>query len=210
MNLFFLSNLENKPVIKVCIALFITINAVVLALLVFGPEDLFAAGTGGQESAAEDSTQVTVYVEPIIEGQGVDDHESDEPDVIPADAASDGQTWLGEEETDGAGFRNEFAILESETAGTGTTAAAEEEEMPAKGPLLVLTDDHVTLHVGDFFNFYDYIKTMQDRDGSDLSHYIHLDGYVNTYVPGDYPVTYQITSPISGETASKELLVTVE
>ena len=36
MNLFFLSTLENKPVIKVCIAVFITINAVVLALLVFG------------------------------------------------------------------------------------------------------------------------------------------------------------------------------
>ena len=90
----------------------------------------------------------------------------------------------------------------------------EEEETEIKrdpnAPILELTDDHIYLHVGDRFNYMSYIKTMEDVDGSDLSHYIHLDGYVNTYVPGDYPITYRITSPISGETASKELLVTVE
>ena len=73
-----------------------------------------------------------------------------------------------------------------------------------------LVDDHVTLKVGDYFNFYDYIVTMRDRDGSDLSRYIHLKGEVNTYVPGDYTITYQITSPATGETTSKDLLVTVE
>lgn len=210
MNLFFLSNLENKPAIKICIAVFITINAVVLALLVFGPERLFAAGTGGQESAAEDSTQVTVYVEPIIEGQDSENKESDASDEQDTAVSPDEQMSFAEAGEEDAGFRNEFAGIESDTAGTSRTAAAEEEEMPATGPVLILTDDHVTLHIGDSFNLYDYIRIMRDQDGSDLSHYIHLDGYVNTYVPGDYPITYRITSPISGETASKELLVTVE
>ena len=86
----------------------------------------------------------------------------------------------------------------------------DEEEMPESGPILELTDDHVTLKVGDYFNFYDYIKTMKDRDGSELSRYIHLSGEVNTYQPGDYTITYQITSPIDGQTASKDLEVTVE
>jgi hypothetical protein len=47
-------------------------------------------------------------------------------------------------------------------------------------------------------------------DGSNLSRYIHLVGDVNTYQPGDYTITYQITSQIDGETASKDLHVTVE
>ena len=51
---------------------------------------------------------------------------------------------------------------------------------------------------------------MRDRDGSDLSHYIHLQGEVNTYTPGEYRITYQITSPIDGKTASEDLVVTVE
>ena len=34
MNIFFSSNLENKPVLKICIAVFIALNAVVLAILV--------------------------------------------------------------------------------------------------------------------------------------------------------------------------------
>ena len=79
------------------------------------------------------------------------------------------------------------------------------------GPCKVLARDvFPQKKVGDYFNFYDYIVTMRDRDGSDLSRYIHLKGEVNTYVPGDYTITYQITSPATGETTSKDLLVTVE
>ena len=96
------------------------------------------------------------------------------------------------------------AFMFSDIDGSG------EDEAEESGPILELTDDHVTLKVGDYFNFYDYIKTMEDRDGSELSRYIHLAGEVNTYQPGDYTITYQITSPIDGKTASKDLLVTVE
>lgn len=238
MNIFFSSNLENKPVLKICIAVFIALNAVVLAILVFGPDRLFAAGSGGNEAASSDSTLVTVNVEPGNEHldpyDDDDEHQgsrSDEgssrassdrtlpfsDDRVDREDMNDGENFNGGDDRDsayaGTGRFNVGDESESaDTAGTGMTSeySSDNERTSATAPVLVLTDDHVTLHVGDFFNFYDYIETMRDRDGSDLSHYIHLTGNVNTYIPGDYLIVYQITSPVSGETTSKDLLVTVE
>ena len=98
----------------------------------------------------------------------------------------------------------------SENTGEADTEENSEDENSEAGPTLELVDDHVTLKVGSYFNFYEYIKTMKDIDGSDLSRYIHLKGEVNTYTPGDYTITYQITSPINGETASQDLLEKVD
>ena len=77
-------------------------------------------------------------------------------------------------------------------------------------PLLELTTDHIFLHVGDRFNYMSYIKTMEDVDGSDLSHYIHLDKDVDTSVPGEIELTYRITSVITGKSDSKVLLITIK
>ena len=85
-----------------------------------------------------------------------------------------------------------------------------EEQIDPDVPLLELTTDHVFLHVGERFNYMSYIKTMEDFDGSDLSHYIHLDKYVDTSVPGEIELTYRITSPISGKSTSKVLLITIQ
>lgn len=92
---------------------------------------------------------------------------------------------------------------------------AEEEEdnktqSDPDAPTLELTTDHVFLHVGDRFNYMSYIKTMEDIDGSDLSHYIHLDKDVDTSVPGEIELTYRITSVITGKSDSKVLLITIE
>ena len=90
----------------------------------------------------------------------------------------------------------------------------EEEETEIKrdpnAPILELTDDHIYLHVGDRFNYMSYIKTMEDVDGSDLSHYIHLDQDVDTSVPGEIDLTYRITSVITGKSDSKVLIITIE
>ena len=77
-------------------------------------------------------------------------------------------------------------------------------------PILELTTDHVFLYVGDRFNYMRYIKTMEDVDGSDLSHYIHLDRDVDTSVPGEIELTYRITSIITGKSDSKVLLITIQ
>ena len=85
-----------------------------------------------------------------------------------------------------------------------------EEEIDPNAPILELTDDHIYLSVGDRFNYMSYIKTMKDVDGSDLSHYIHLDKNVDTSVPGEIELTYRITSVITGKSASKALLITIQ
>ena len=85
-----------------------------------------------------------------------------------------------------------------------------EERKDLDAPILELTMDHVFLHVGDRFNYMSYIKTMEDVDGSDLSHYIHLDKYVDTSIPGEIELTYRITSTITGKSTSKVLLITIQ
>ena len=85
----------------------------------------------------------------------------------------------------------------------------EEEERDPDAPILELTDDHIYLKVGDRFNYMSYIKTMEDVDGSDLSHYIYLDKDVDTSQPGEIELTYRITSVITGKSDSQVLLITI-
>ena len=85
----------------------------------------------------------------------------------------------------------------------------QEEERDPDAPILELTDDHIYLKVGDRFNYMSYIKTMEDVDGSDLSHYIYLDRDVDTSEPGEIELTYRITSVITGKSDSKVLLITI-
>ena len=183
MNLLNRSDLNNKPLFKYITIALVVVNAFVLAFLLFGP------GRGSSAQASTPSGDPAA----VEEGSGTEeetDYEEDKSENSDESYTSEESREEGDEEED-----------DSDSG---------EEETPESGPILELTDDHVTLKVGDYFNFYDYIKTMKDRDGSELSRYIHLSGQVDTYQPGDYTITYQITSPIDGQTASKDLKVTVE
>ncbi len=84
-----------------------------------------------------------------------------------------------------------------------------QEERDPDAPILELTDHHIYLKVGDRFNYMSYIKTMEDVDGSDLSHYIYLDKDVDTSEPGEIELTYRITSVITGKSDSQVLLITI-
>ena len=105
----------------------------------------------------------------------------------------------------------ETEAAENALAKVDTTEEEEEveEERDPYAPILELTDDHIYLKVGDRFNYMSYIKTMQDVDGSDLSHYIYLDNDVDTSEPGEIELTYRITSTITGKSDSKVLLITI-
>lgn len=100
-------------------------------------------------------------------------------------------------------------VLAREDSEESEEPETEEEERDPDAPILELTDDHIYLHVGDRFNYMSYIKTMQDVDGSDLSHYIYLDNDVDTSEPGEIELTYRITSTITGKSDSKVLLITI-
>lgn len=89
-------------------------------------------------------------------------------------------------------------------------AEEEEEERDPDAPILELTDDHIYLRVGERFNYMSYIETMEDVDGSDLSHYIYLDRDVDTSEPGEIDLTYRITSTITGKSDSKVLKITIQ
>lgn len=226
MNILNQSDLSNRPVIKYIIIALIAANAVILALLLFGPERLIPAASpfgSGEELAAAGSTVETAEDSRSPEK---DDNRNDEDDKNDRSDKNDKNGKNNEEDgkdeniqndEDDKNVENDESIENDENSGNdddnpgeADTVEAAEEGNTAPAPVLELVDDHITLKYGSYFNFYEYIKTMQDIDGSDLSHYIHLQGEVNTYMPGDYTVTYQITSQINGETTSKDLLVTVE
>lgn len=192
MNILNQSDLSNRPVIKYIIIAVIAANAVILALLLFGPGRLSpAASPRGTE---EDLVSAGSTVETAEDSNSRQEEDNDSR----------------EEDDDRHGGRDDADADDSEDSSEADTEETAEEAEDESGPILELVDDHVTLKVGDYFNFYEYIKTMKDIDGSDLSRYIHLKGEVNTYTPGDYTITYQITSPINGKTASEDLRVTVE
>lgn len=114
-------------------------------------------------------------------------------------------------------IEQETAAKEAEEAHTALAREEESndseepnEERDPDAPILELTDDHIYLKVGDRFNYMSYIKTMEDVDGSDLSHYIYLDKDVDTSEPGEIELTYRITSVITGKSDSKVLLITIQ
>ena len=216
MNILNQSDLSNRPVIKYIIIAAVAANAVILALLLFGPGRLSPAAS--PRNTEENPVSAGSTMEMAEEGYSRGDANSYSRDD------EDDSHYNNDDEDDGYRSRDEDRDIDrdedrdtdrdeevtSENTGEADTEESSEDENSESGPTLELVDDHVTLKVGSYFNFYEYIKTMKDIDGSDLSRYIHLKGEVNTYTPGDYTITYQITSPINGETASQDLLVTVE
>ena len=249
--------LKEKKALKTLVILLVTVNAIVLAVLLFGsskkpdasvrkPEtatgsnqsgmvlntsqetdieenksdseaDNLEADTGSEEAGAEENlpgseeedfrTQGDPEEEP---DQAEDPYDNENPNNT-EDLYNEGNL-NNTEETEGAEGTEEPDGTEgtSPNAENDTAYGSDTEQAPRSGPVLELTDEHITLRVGEEFDYYKYIKTMEDRDGSSLSRYIHLSQIVNTWIPGDYTVTYRITSPIDGQSVSKDLLVTVE
>lgn len=216
MNLLNLSDLDNRPFLKYIIIIFIAVNAVVLAMLLFGPGRLSPAASTASGSSGDSSTAAGITSE-SAEVSDESNLNEEEEESLSEDKDRDSEQEDGEDDADEAALgttqeeelsdTSDEADEASEESSEGNT---EESETREDGPVLELVSDHVTLKVGSYFNFYDYIKTMVDSNGTSLSQYIHLDGQVNTYAPGDYTITYKITSPITGITAAKDLLVTVE
>ena len=76
-------------------------------------------------------------------------------------------------------------------------------------PILELTSHTATLEVGATFNFYSYIKTARDIDGSSLNDNISISGTVDTSRRGTYQVVYSTISRVSLEKVEKTLTVRV-
>ena len=170
--------------------------------------DNLEADTGSEEAGSEGNLPGSE--EEGFRTQGNPEEEPDQAEDLydneNPDNTEETEGTEGTEEPDGT----EGTAANPENTENDTAYGSDTEEAPGSGPVLELTDEHITLRVGEEFDYYKYIKTMEDRDGSSLSRYIHLSQIVNTWIPGDYTVTYRITSPIDGQSVSKDLLVTVE
>ena len=186
MNFLNQSDLKNKPLYKYIIIGLVAVNAFILAFLLFGPR----VGSSANVSTSSNIASTVGMTDESAADEYLNTEDSSTADTFAETSAE--------------------SVEEYDDLNGTNVESAEEGASEESGPVLELVDEHVTLKVGDYFNFYDYIKTMRDSDGSELSRYIHLRGEVNTSMPGEYTITYQITSPITGETASKDLAVTVE
>ena len=140
------------------------------------------------------------------------------PSIAAEGNGSNSKEYSSEESGMGTIYSDETETAAKEEEEAQTLLAREEEspepeepeeERDPEAPILELTDDHIYLKVGDHFNYMSYIKTMEDVDGSDLSHYIYLDKDVDTSEPGEIELTYRITSVITGKSDSKVLLITI-
>lgn len=55
-------------------------------------------------------------------------------------------------------------------------------------PQLRMTQNQVTLKIGDNFNLMRYVESATDSDGSDLSHNLHASGSYDMNSPGKYVI----------------------
>lgn len=181
-----------SSVAKKIIAFLAVVNIAAMMAFEYGLPSL-ATPVIAQQYSESEATQSQ-------EGSDYKDLQGDTGDEGTIDAIEKEQAKREEEAAE-----NALAKAEAEDADENEV----EEERDPDAPILELTDDHIYLRVGDRFNYMSYIKTMEDVDGSDLSHYIYLDRDVDTSEPGEIELTYRITSTITGKSSSKVLLITI-
>ena len=81
--------------------------------------------------------------------------------------------------------------------------------MNATGVILKLTEDHVTLQVGDYFTSYNYLKECHDAEGKDLKERVVREGEVDTSTPGEYTCEVYCTDENGTMSKRQTLVVTV-
>lgn len=76
-------------------------------------------------------------------------------------------------------------------------------------PFLAFYQDEVSLTAGTEFDPYENILICMDVDGTVLTEYVALDGYLNTDLAGDYDLRFYIYSRVNGSSASRNMMVHV-
>ena len=79
------------------------------------------------------------------------------------------------------------------------------DEMYGTGVTMRLTTSELTLNAGTPFYYQDYIAAAKDSHGNDLS--VRVEGTVNSYVRGDYELTYYCTDENGTSSPKKTLKV---
>ena len=77
-------------------------------------------------------------------------------------------------------------------------------------PFLALKEEEVDLSTGTEYDPSRNILICMDVDGTVLTEYVAIDGYLNTDEPGDYGLRLYIYSRVNGTSASRNMTVHVE
>lgn len=105
----------------------------------------------------------------------------------------------------------EFNVTFSVDVPGGKTLTEEKKiTVTSDVPVLELTKEKVTLKVNENFDYMNYVKVARDVNGNRLGDYVSLSGFVDTYTPGTYELTYSLTSWVNSQTVQQKLTVVVE
>ena len=85
----------------------------------------------------------------------------------------------------------------------------EADVLDYSGVVVALTDYAVTIPRDSDFDPLDYVAYAHDRDGDDVSWYLHTEGSVDTSEPGDYTVRIWATDAFDTRSPVRTLRVTV-
>lgn len=90
-----------------------------------------------------------------------------------------------------------------------TATANADISLEAK-PVITLSEDTVTLSVGEYFSPLQYVSSATGTDGSSMMDHIGIDNPVDNQTPGTYTVTYTIYEPDGNASSPAELTVIVK
>ena len=77
-------------------------------------------------------------------------------------------------------------------------------------PFLAFREEEVTIGAGEDYDPVRNILICMDVDGTVLTEFAAMDGYLNTDQPGDYELRFYIYSRVNGSFASRSMTVHVE
>lgn len=96
------------------------------------------------------------------------------------------------------------------TSSEEPTPVSDTQEENIDAPHITMLQNEVTLKVGESFNISRYIQSAVDKDGTNLSRSVHIDGVYDMNQPGVYEIRVYATNS-SGETSNIEIFtLTVE
>ncbi|MBC1799979.1 LPXTG cell wall anchor domain-containing protein [Listeria booriae] len=155
---------------------------------------------------------VTVLSKPVIVAQDsslyVGDTFNPLKDVAASDA-KDGDITASvtvKENTVNTKIPGEYKVTYEVTNSVGETTIKTVKVTVLSKPVIIAQDS--TIYVGDTFDATKNMSASDLKDGNITSSVTIKENTVNTKVPGDYKVTYEVTNSV-GETTTKTVIVTV-
>lgn len=77
-------------------------------------------------------------------------------------------------------------------------------------PMILLSQDHLTISKGDSFDARDYVEEAIDLDGKDITEFVVTSGTVKTKTSGSYEVEYSVASQEGKSLGTARLTVIVQ